>query len=30
VFHADPGSLWTELEGQSGDGANLVAGVAAD
>jgi putative transcriptional regulator len=30
VFHADPGSLWTELEGQAGDGANLVAGVAAD
>ena len=28
VFHADPGSLWTELEGQAGDGTNLVA--AAD
>jgi putative transcriptional regulator len=30
VFHADPGTLWTELEGRAGDGANLVAGAAAD
>ena len=32
VFHADPGTLWTELEGRGSDGANVVAalrGVAA-
>jgi putative transcriptional regulator len=25
VFHADPGSLWMELEGRGADGANVVA-----
>lgn len=27
VFHTDPGSLWTELEGRAGSGGNLVATV---
>ena len=27
VFHEDPGTLWTELEGRGGDGANVVAAV---
>lgn len=27
VFHADPGRLWNELEGQGSDGANVVAAV---
>jgi len=27
VFHADPGTLWMELEGRAGDGANVVASV---
>jgi putative transcriptional regulator len=27
VFHADPGSLWAELEGRGGSGANVVAAV---
>ena len=27
VFHADPGSLWTELEGRGSDGANVVAAL---
>jgi putative transcriptional regulator len=26
VFHADPGTLWKELEGRGSDGNNLVAG----
>jgi putative AlgH/UPF0301 family transcriptional regulator len=30
VFHADPGSLWTELEGRAGSGSDLVASAAAD
>jgi putative transcriptional regulator len=30
VFHADPGSLWSELEGQGNDGVNVVAGLRAD
>jgi len=25
VFHADPGTLWMELEGRGADGANIVA-----
>ena len=28
VFHTDPGSLWSELEGRAGSGANVVAAVA--
>jgi putative transcriptional regulator len=27
VFHADPGSLWTDLEGRAGDADNVVAAV---
>ncbi len=27
VFHANPGSLWMELEGRGSDGANVVAAV---
>jgi putative transcriptional regulator len=27
VFHEDPGTLWTELEGRGSDGANVVAAV---
>jgi putative transcriptional regulator len=27
VFHEDPGTLWMELEGRAGDGANVVAAV---
>jgi putative transcriptional regulator len=27
VFHEDPGTLWTELEGRAGDGANVVAAL---
>jgi putative transcriptional regulator len=30
VFHVDPGSLWTELEGRAGSGSDLVASAAAD
>jgi putative transcriptional regulator len=30
VFHADPGTLWTELEGRGSDGANVVAAVRAE
>jgi putative transcriptional regulator len=30
VFHADPGSLWKELEGQGSDGANRVAAASAE
>jgi putative transcriptional regulator len=30
VFHADPGSLWTELERQGSDGVNVVAGLRAE
>ena len=29
VFHADPGSLWMELEGRGGSGGNFVAAIAA-
>ena len=27
VFHADPGGLWTELEGRGGNGVNVVAAL---
>lgn len=27
VFHEDPGTLWTELEGRGSDGTNVVAAV---
>lgn len=30
VFHADPGSLWAELEVRGGDGANVVAAARPD
>jgi putative transcriptional regulator len=30
VFHADPGSLWTELEGRGASGGNVVAALGAD
>ena len=30
VFHADPGMLWTELEGRGASGDNVVAAVGAD
>jgi putative transcriptional regulator len=30
VFHADPGSLWMELEGRAGSGSDLVASATAD
>jgi putative transcriptional regulator len=30
VFHADPGDLWTELEGRAGSSAEVVAAVGAD
>jgi putative transcriptional regulator len=29
VFHADPGRLWTELEGRGSNGANVVAAAGA-
>ncbi len=29
VFHADPGSLWQELEGRAGSGSDLVASATA-
>jgi len=29
VFHADPGSLWMELEGRGGSGSDLVASAQA-
>jgi putative transcriptional regulator len=30
VFHAEPGVLWSELEGIASDGADLVAALGAD
>lgn len=30
VFHTDPGSLWTELEGRAPSGDDVVAAVGAD
>jgi putative transcriptional regulator len=30
VFHADPGSLWTELEGRGTGGRDVVAALGAD
>jgi putative transcriptional regulator len=30
VFHTDPGSLWSELEGRGGGGANVVAEIRTD
>lgn len=30
VFHADPGSLWAELEGRGSNGANVVAALGVD
>jgi putative transcriptional regulator len=30
VFHEDPGSLWSELEGRAASGPNVVAAVGAD
>jgi putative transcriptional regulator len=30
VFHTDPGSLWSELEGRGGGGANVVAELNTD
>lgn len=30
VFHADPGSLWSELEGRGSGGANVVAAAGTD
>lgn len=30
VFHVDPGSLWSELEGRGSGGANVVAAAGTD
>jgi putative transcriptional regulator len=30
VFHADPGTLWTELEGRGTSGGDVVAALSAD
>lgn len=30
VFHADPGSLWAQLEGRGGSGLDVVARLGAD
>ena len=30
VFHTDPGTLWTELEGRGASGGDVVAALGAD